>query len=74
MRFLLGWLVKLGFLSVVYLTMTGDLKLKLPETVLGYEVPPVAQQWVDRNAQITEFGKQTQDSFKQISDSLNLDK
>ena len=70
MRFLLGWLVKLGFLAVVYLTMTGNVKVKLPETVMGYEVPPVARQWVDRNAQINDMGRQTQDGFKQISDSF----
>jgi len=71
MRFPLGWLVKLGFLGVVYLTMTGNVKVKLPETVLGYEVPPVARQWVDRNAQINDIARQTQDGFKQISDSIS---
>jgi len=70
MRFLLGWLVKLGFLAVVYLTMTGNVKVQLPETVMGYEVPPEARQWVDRNAQLNDLGRQTQDGFKQISDSF----
>jgi hypothetical protein len=70
MRFLLGWLVKLGSLAEVYLTMTGNVKVKLPETVQGYEVPPAARQWVDRNAQINDLGRQTQDGFKQISDSF----
>jgi hypothetical protein len=40
MRFLFGWTIKLGFLAVVYLAMTGNVKLQLPETVMGYEVPP----------------------------------
>ena len=70
MRFLLGWTVKLGFLAVVYLTMTGNLKVQLPETVLGYEVPVQARQWVDRNSQINEIANKTQTSFKQVSDSL----
>ena len=70
MRFLLGWLVKLGFLSVVYLTMTGNVKVKLPETVMGYEVPPVARQWVDRNAQISEYGKQTKTGFETLGQQL----
>jgi hypothetical protein len=64
MRFLLGWLVKLGFLGVVYLTMTGNVKVQLPETVLGYEVPQAARQWVDRNAQINAVATQTQDGFR----------
>ena len=70
MRFLLGWTVKLGFLAVVYLTMTGKLKLQLPETVLGYEVPAQARQWVDRNSQISDIANKTQTGFKQISDSF----
>jgi hypothetical protein len=70
MRFLLGWTVKLGFLAVVYLTMTGNLKVQLPETVLGYEVPVEARQWVDRNSQIHDIANKTQTGFKQISDSF----
>ena len=70
MRFLLGWTVKLGFLAVVYLAMTGNLKVQLPETVLGYEVPAQARQWVDRNSQISDMGAQTQSTFKSIADRL----
>ena len=70
MRFFLGWTVKLGFLAVVYLTMTGNLKVQLPETVLGYVVPVQARQWVDRNSQINEIANKTQTGFKQVSDSL----
>jgi hypothetical protein len=70
MRFLLGWTVKLGFLAVVYLTMTGNLKVQLPETVLGFEVPAPARQWVERNNQVSDIGNKTQTGFKQISDSF----
>jgi hypothetical protein len=70
MRFLLGWAVKLGFLVVVYLAMTGNLKVQLPETVLGYEVPAQARQWVDRNSQISDIATMTQTNLKHITDSL----
>jgi len=70
MRFLLGWTVKLGFLAVVYLTMTGNLKVQLPETVLGVEVPAPARQWVERNNQVSAIASKTQSGFKQISDSF----
>jgi hypothetical protein len=45
-------------------------RIKLPEEILGYRVPGEAQQWVDRNAQIGEFGKQTQAGFNQINESF----
>ena len=70
MRFLFGWTIKLGFLALVYMTMTGNLRVQLPETVMGYEVPPVARQWVDRTAQINDIAGKTQSGFKQISDSF----
>ena len=70
MRFLFGWTIKLGFLAVVYLAVTGNLKVQLPETVMGYEVPAQARQWVDRTSQIGDIGTKTQAGFKQISDSF----
>jgi hypothetical protein len=70
MRFLLGWALKLSFIGVVYLGMTSGFKIKLPEEVLGYKVPGAAQQWVDRNAQISEYGKQTKDTFEKIGQQL----
>ncbi len=70
MRFLFGWTIKLGFLAVVYLAMTGNLKVQLPETVMGYEVPAQARQFVDRTSQISDIGSKTQAGFKQISDSF----
>ena len=70
MRFLLGWTAKLGFLAVVYLTMTGNLKVQLPDTVMGFEVPPVAHQWGERNNQVSDIANKTQTGFRQISDSF----
>ena len=67
---LVGWMVKLGALGLVYLGMTSGVQIKLPEEILGYKVPSGAQQWVDRNAQIGQYGEQTQASFKTIADSL----
>ncbi len=70
MGFLLGWTVKLGVLAVVYLAMTGNLRLQLPDTLMGYEVPAQARQWVDRTSQISDVGAKTQAGLKQISDSF----
>jgi hypothetical protein len=70
MRFLLGWTVKLGALGLIYLGMTSGFRIQLPDEVLGYRVPTGAQQWVDRNAQIGEYGKKTEASFKAIADSF----
>jgi hypothetical protein len=70
MRFLLGWALKLSLVGVVYLGMTSGFKVKLPEEVLGYKIPPTAQAWVDRNAKIAEYGQQAQGGFKAIGDLL----
>ena len=70
MRFLLGWLFKLGFLGVAYLAVTGSLQFKLPDSVLGYEVPREARQWVERNAQINDLASKTDVSLKEISARL----
>ena len=70
MRTLLGWIFKAAFVGVLYLGITSGVQVKLPETVLGFKVPEQAQQWVDRTAQITEYGKQTQTGFKGIADSF----
>jgi hypothetical protein len=70
MRFLLNWTLKLSLVGVVYLGMTSGFKVKLPEEVMGYKVPPAAQEWVDRNAKIAQFGKETQAGFKSIGDQL----
>jgi hypothetical protein len=67
MRFLVGWLFKLGFLGVAYLAVTGSLQFKLPDSVLDYEVPQQARDWVERNAQINELAGKTEASLKQIS-------
>lgn len=70
MRFLLGWIFKLGCLGLIYLGMTTGLRVQLPEEILGYKVPATAQQWVDRNAQIGEYGKQTRAAFEGIASSF----
>jgi len=70
MRFLLGWTLKLAFIGAIYLGMTSGYKIKLPEEVLGYKVPVTAQQWVDRNAQISEYGKQTKTGFETLGQQL----
>jgi hypothetical protein len=70
MRFLMGWVVKLGFVGVLYLGMTSGMHIQLPEEIFGFKVPASAQQWVDRNAQIGDFGKQTEASFKSIADGF----
>jgi hypothetical protein len=70
MRFLLGLAAKLGLLTVIGLVLTGNLRVQLPATMLGYEVPEPARQWVDRNAQIGDIAARTEAGFKQISDSF----
>ncbi len=70
MGFLLGWTVKLGFLAVLFLAMTGNLQVQLPEKVLGVEVPAQTRQWVDSTSQVGDIANKTQAGFKQISDSF----
>lgn len=70
MKTLFGWGIKLGLVGLVVATMTGAVKLKLPETVLGYEVPQEARQWVERNAKIQELGAMTTSGFKGVADKI----
>jgi hypothetical protein len=70
MRTLVGWMFKLGFLGLIYVGMTSGVRIQLPDEILGYKVPASAQQWVDRNAQIGEYGKQTKASFENIADGI----
>ena len=70
MRSLLGWAIKLSIVGVVYIGLTSGVRIQLPEEVLGFKVPQEAQQWVDRNAQIGEYGQKTQASFQSISHSF----
>jgi hypothetical protein len=70
MKFLLGWTFKLGCLGVMYMAFTGAFNIKLPETVLGYKVPEQAHQFVERTAKIADYGQQTQNGFKTISNSF----
>jgi hypothetical protein len=70
MRFLMGLALKFSFVGAIYLGLTSGFTVKLPEEVLGYKVPATAQQWVDRNAQISEYGKQTKASFEVLGQQL----
>ena len=67
---LMGWVFKLGAVGVLYLGLTSGVHIKLPEEILGYKMPASAQQWVDRNAQIAEYGTRTKASFQNIADTL----
>jgi hypothetical protein len=70
MKFLFGWAIKLSFLAAVALVMTGQVKVSLPEKIMGYEVPPQARAWAERGTQITDIATKTQSGFKQINDSF----
>jgi hypothetical protein len=71
MRFLLGWTIKLAIIGGLYFAVSsGALHVKLPDTVLGFRVPPEAQQFVDRTAKIAEYGQQTTSGFKHIAEVL----
>jgi hypothetical protein len=67
MRFLLGWVFKLGFLGMACLAATGNLQLKLPESLLGYEVPQLVRQWAQRAG---DLENSTESRLRRISDSL----
>jgi hypothetical protein len=70
MRFLLGWVFKLGFLGMACLAATGDLQLRLPESMLGYEMPPLVRQWAERAARVGDLENSTTSGLRRISDSL----
>jgi hypothetical protein len=70
MRFLLGWAFKLGFLGAAYLVVSGKLPLKLPDSVLGYEMPPLAKQWAERVSQVNDLENSGGNVLRQISDRL----
>jgi hypothetical protein len=70
MRFLLGWAFKLGFLGMAWLAVTGNLQLRLPESILGYEMPPQLRQWAERAARVGDLENGTESGLRRISDSL----
>ncbi len=70
MRFLLGWMVRLGVVAVAYLAVTGSVQFKLPDTILGYEVPSQARQWVERNGRLDDLAGKTEAGLRQIADRL----
>ncbi len=67
MRFLLGWMFKLGFLGMACLAATGNLQPRLPESLLGYEMPPLVRQWAARAG---DLENSTVSGLRRISDSL----
>jgi hypothetical protein len=70
MRFLLGWVFKLGFLGMACLAATGNLQLRLPESLLGYEMPPMVRQWAERAARVGDLDNGIASGLRRISDSL----
>lgn len=70
MRFLLGWGIKLGLLGVAYLALTGGLSLKLPQTVMGYEVPREVQQWAERGNGLGDLAEKAQAGVKTLVDRI----
>ena len=70
MRFLLRWTLKLTFLCLVYLGVTGAIDVKLPDTIMGYKVPDSAHQFVEHTSKIADIGQQTESGFKNIANSF----
>jgi hypothetical protein len=70
MRILLRWTLKLTFLCLVYLGVTGAINVKVPDTIMGYKVPDSARQFVERTSKIADYGQQTQNGFKNIANSF----
>ncbi|MBX9946205.1 MAG: hypothetical protein K2Y40_19175 [Reyranella sp.] len=70
MRFLLGWTVKLAFVGLIYAGVTGAIPLKLPDTILGFQVPDAAKRLAGSNGQIQDIAGKTQAGFKGIADSI----
>ena len=54
MKFLLGWALKLSFFAAIALVMTGQIKVHLPEKIMGFEVPAQARAFTERGSQITD--------------------
>jgi hypothetical protein len=50
--------------------VTGNLQLRLPESILGYEMPPQLRQWAERAARVDDLENGTESGLRRISDSL----
>lgn len=70
MRFMLGWGLKLAFAGLVYAGVSGMIPLKVPDTILGFQVPEAAKRFAGTNGQLQELAGKTQAGFKGIADSL----
>ena len=68
MRFFFDWTARLTFLAAIYLAFTGNLQVRLPDTVMGYEVPSQARQWVGGSS--SDLSSKAQSGFKQLSDNF----
>lgn len=68
MSFLVGWGLKLGALGLVCLVIAGSLQLKLPASVLGYDVPREVREAVDRTG--VDLAGRTQAGIKAIADAI----
>jgi hypothetical protein len=68
---LLGWMVKLSVLGVIGAVVTGNLEVKVPETVMGYKVPESVKQQLESASKIKEYGADTTAGFKKISDAIS---
>jgi hypothetical protein len=70
MRTLTRWAIKLSIAGVLYIAMTQGVRLKLPETILGFQVPAAAQQLLDKGGDIAGLGDQATAGFQGISESF----
>jgi len=70
MRTLTRWAIKLSIAGVLYIAMTQGVRLKLPETILGFQVPAAAQQLLDKGGDIAGLGDQATAGFQGIAESF----
>jgi hypothetical protein len=70
MRTLTRWAIKLSIAGVLYIAMTHGTRLKLPETIVGFQVPPAAQQLLDQGSDIAGLGDQGAAGLQGIADSF----
>lgn len=70
MRSVLGWTLKLAFAGLIYAGVSGMIPLKVPDTILGFQVPEAAKRFAGSGGQIQEIAGKTQAGFKNIADSF----
>jgi hypothetical protein len=62
--------VQAGFPGMACLATTGNLQLEFPESMLGYEMSPLARQWAERAARVSDLENRAASGLRRISDSL----